>query len=255
MKAAVRRQRVACAQRKKLQGLRQPAQHRHCNQQRHDAAKQEHGSPTEGWYQPGGDEAADRGAGRESHRHAHHGADTAAPGAEFTDQRGGIWNDRTHADTGNEAQPQQLLDGLRKCCRDRHQRKEQRGADQHRATSDAVRQHAEQQRSEQHTEVCRGKDAAERRTIDAPVRNHGGRHITHRLHIEAVHQQAKQAQCEHPNLRAHRQGCVPAPRQRSACPRRRCPWRRCAPRSRRLLAQQGLRQQIVQRGRRASCCK
>ena len=65
-------------------------------------------------------------------------------------------------------------------------REEQAGADQHRAATDPVGQHAQGERAHQHPEQARAEDWAEAGLVDAPRLDDGRRDVAHRLHIEAV---------------------------------------------------------------------
>ena len=61
---------------------------------------------------------------------------------------------RAEADAGDEPQPEHLLDVLRERRRYRHDGKEQRCTDEHRAAADLVGDHAEDERAEEYAEVA-----------------------------------------------------------------------------------------------------
>ena len=95
---------------------------------------------------------------------------------------------------------EQLLDVLREAGGDREGREPERRADDHRAAADPVGEHAEEQRPDQHADVGGGEDRPERRAGHAEVAEHGRGDVAHRLHVEAVHDQADHAEREDADL-------------------------------------------------------
>ena len=186
--------------REELQRLRQSPGHQQADDERHEPAEHEDGAPAEPRDQPQRHEPAEQRAAGEADGDAHHQRHAAALRAELADERGGVRDDAAHADPGDEPQPQQLFDGLRVGGRDGHDGEDQRGADQHRPASDLVGEHAQRERPDQHAEVGRGKHRTELRAIDLPVVDDRRADVAHRLHVEAVHDQADHAEREDANL-------------------------------------------------------
>ncbi len=107
--------------------LGQPEKHRQSNQQGYNAAHVKNSPPTESGYQRGRYEAPDDGAHRESDSDTHDQSDSVFGRTVLADQCGRVRNRRSDADTGEETEQQQLLDGRSPSREDREQSKDERG--------------------------------------------------------------------------------------------------------------------------------
>ena len=189
-------------QHQELQRLRQRENHDGGDHKRSRRSEIEDRAPTEAGNQPGRDEAAKGSAGRESVAHDHHDGDAQLARAIFADQSDRVRHDGAQRRTREKADHQHLLHVRRLGGQKRQHRKAQRYGNQHGPASDFVRQHAEQQRTNQNAEQPGAENRPELRIGDVPFLQDGGRDVAHGLHVEAVHDQAEAAEDAQAQLKA-----------------------------------------------------
>src|SRR5262249_33889664 len=106
-------------------------------------------TPTESRNQPEGDEARYHGAGREAGTHDDYGGNSDAWRTILADESHRVRHDAVQTQPCDEADHQQFRYGLDARGKQRDNREEKTGPDQHWAAADAIRKHAQQNRTEQ----------------------------------------------------------------------------------------------------------
>jgi hypothetical protein len=85
---------------------------------------------------------------------------------------------------------------------------EEEARDQHRAPADAVGQHAEGERADQHADQTGAEQGAETGARNVQVESDVARDVGQGLHVEAVHQHGRAAQDQHAKPEAPEPGRV-----------------------------------------------
>ena len=179
----------APGEREEPHGFRQPQRQDRNQQQRRDAADDEHRAPAELRDQGRGEKTAERRADREAAEHDHHHGGAAAARIELGRHRDRIRHRAAETEAGQKPDREQRVDVVDERGGERADAERQRRENDDLPAPDAVRQRSEQQRADHQSRTGRPEHRTQRALGQAPFLGQRRRDIADRLGVETVEKQ------------------------------------------------------------------